>query len=248
MSAKTDHYCFPQPKNKKKFVWRYINFTKFFSLISTKTLFLSRADRLDDPFEGSYSKANIQLRSKVYKDIPKNGFDKMNEQMSNFARWIRQWTFINCWHMSDDESAAMWRLYTKSNEAVAIQTTYENLVKALPEFVYVGLVEYIDYKKDWVPEGNSFYPFMHKRKSFAHENEIRTIHQRYPTSKKGILVGVQNDKDGESVDVNLTLLIDKVYVAPTASTWYRNLVEEVLKKYVIDKKVELSNLDEKPVY
>lgn len=229
-------------------MWRYIDFTKFFSLISTKTLFLSRADRLDDPFEGSYSKANIQLRSKVYKEIPKNSFDKMNEQMSNFARWIRQWTFINCWHISDDESAAMWRLYTKSNEAVAIQTTYENLVKALPEFVYVGLVEYIDYKKDWLPEGNSFYPFMHKRKSFAHENEVRVIHQKYPTSKKGILFGVQNDKDGISVDVNLTLLIDKVYVAPTASTWYRNLVEKVLKKYVIDKKVELSNLDEKPVY
>ncbi len=99
-----------------------------------------------------------------------------------------------------------------------------------------------------MPEGNSFYPFMHKRKSFAHENEVRVIHQKYPTSKKGILFGKQNDKDGISVNVNLTLLIDKVYVAPTASTWYRNLLEEVLKKYVIDKKVELSNLDEKPEY
>ena len=89
---------------------------------------------------------------------------------------------------------------------------------------------------------------MHKRKSFAHENEVRVIHQKIPTSKKGILFGKQNDKDGILVDVNLTLLIDKVYVAPTASTWYRNLLEEVLKKYVIDKKVELSNLDEEPVY
>lgn len=248
MSAKTDHYCFPQPENKKILVWRYIDFTKLFSLISTKTLFLSRADRLDDPFEGSYSKANIQLRPTVYKHVPKNSFDKMNEQMSNFARWIRQWTFISCWHMSDDESAAMWKLYTKTNEGVAIQTSYENLVNALPEFVYVGLVQYIDYKKDWLPEGNSFYPFMHKRKSFAHENEIRAIHQKYPTSKKGILVGDQNDQDGISVDVNLTLLIDKVYVAPTASTWYRNLIEEVLKKFEINIEVKLSNLDEKPVY
>jgi len=229
-------------------VWRYMDFTKFFSLISTKTLFLGRADRLDDPFEGSYSKANIQLRPKIYKDIPKNIFDKMNEQMSSFARWIRQWTYINCWHMSDYESAAMWKLYAKSNQAVAIQTSYENLVNALPEDVFIGLVQYIDYEKDWLPEGNTLYPFMHKRKSFAHENEVRIVHQTYPTSEKGILVGDQNDRDGISVNVNLTLLIDKAYVAPTAPAWYLNLVEEVLKKYEINKALNLSNLDEKPVF
>ena len=237
-----------QPKDEKALVWRYMDFTKFFSLISTITLFLCRADQLGDPFEGSYSKANIQLRPEVYKDIPKDSSKKMQHQISAFARWIRQWTYINCWHMSDYESAAMWKLYAKSNEAIAIQTSYENLVNSLPESVYVGLVQYIDYEKDWLPEGYSFYPFMHKRKSFAHENEVRIIHQDYPTSEKGVLVDVQNDCDGISIAVDLNILIDKVYVAPTAPTWYLNLVKEVLKKYKINKMLNLSKLDKKPVY
>ena len=248
MSAKTNHPCFPQPGNEKILVWRYIDFTKFLSLISTKTLYLPRADKLGDPFEGSYSKANIQFRPQVYKDMPADSFNKMISRMSYLARWRRQWTYISCWHMNDHESAAMWKLYTNTKESVAIQTTYENLVNALPESVYVGLVQYIDYKKDWLPEDNTFYPFMHKRKSFAHENEVRIIRQEEPVYEGKILVDKQNDRDGIAVAVNLTLLIDKVYIAPTASTWDRSLVEEVLKKYEINKEVKLSNLDEDPVY
>ena len=57
--ANVDHPCFRQPENKNLRLWRYMDFTKFVSLIATKKLFFCRSDRFDDPFEGSYSKANV---------------------------------------------------------------------------------------------------------------------------------------------------------------------------------------------
>jgi len=247
LPANTTHMCFIQPEDQNALVWRYMDFTKFFSVVSTGSLFLCRADLLGDPFEGSFSKANIKLRHGVYK-LPKAQLDKMQQQMANIAKGTRQWTYINCWHLSEYESAAMWRLYAKSNEAVAIQTTYKNLTDSLPDNVYIGLVQYIDYEKDWLPEGNIFFPFMHKRKSFAHEREVRIVRQDLPTSQRGIDVGRSNDLKGISVNTDLNLLIEKVYVAPTVPNWYFNLVEEVLKKYEINKKVYSSRLDEEPVY
>lgn len=248
MSAKTDHPCFLQPTDQNVLVWRYMDFTKFFSLVSTESLFLCRADLLGDPFEGSYSKANIKLRPEVYKDLPEAVRDKIQQQMADYAKWVRQWTYINCWHTSEYESAAMWQLYAKSDKAVALKTTYKNLIDSLPDHVYVGLVQYIDYEEDWLPEGNVFYPFMHKRKSFAHEKEVRIVHQDLPTSGKGIRVGAANDLEGLSVPVDLDLLIERVYIAPTSPNWYFNLVVEVLKKYEISKALYSSKLDEEPVY
>ena len=84
--------------------------------------------------------------------------------------------------------------------------------------VYCGLVQYIDYDRDWLPEGYTFLPFLHKRKSFAHEREVRIVHQDLPKSDRGISVGVENSLLGITIPVNLDLLIGRVYVAPTSSS------------------------------
>ena len=82
---------------------------------------------------------------------------------------------VNCWHMSDVESAAMWRLYATARNSVALLTRFHLLTYVLPETVYVGKLRYIDYTKDRIPEGNVFYPIMYKRKSFEHERELRVV-------------------------------------------------------------------------
>ena len=192
MTATTDHPCFRQPNSEDILLWRYMDFTKFVFLISTKSLFFCRADLLGDPFEGSYSKANVKLRPYVYKDLEQDQFIKMTNQMANFAKWSREWTYVNCWHANEYESAAMWDLYGKTNHAVAIVTDYKTLKAVLPEKAYLGLVNYIDYEKEWLPEGNTFYPFMHKRKSFEHEREVRAIIQEFPVQDNKIAVGKKN--------------------------------------------------------
>ena len=43
-----------QPENETVKVWRYMDFTKLISLIDSQCLFFTRADKFDDPFEGSW--------------------------------------------------------------------------------------------------------------------------------------------------------------------------------------------------
>ena len=38
---------------------------------------------------------------------------------------------INCWHESDHESAAMWKLYAKDDNGIAIKTDFDSLAKIL---------------------------------------------------------------------------------------------------------------------
>lgn len=59
--------------------------------------------------------------------------------------------------MNDYESAAMWKLFLKTNEGVAIQTTYGRLFDSLdklPKPVYVSTVKYIDYENDIIDWGH----------------------------------------------------------------------------------------------
>lgn len=225
-----------------------MDFTKFVSLVSSGSLFFCRSDLLKDPFEGSYSKANVVLRPQVYKDMPSDEFGMMMEQMPGFAKWVREWTYINCWHANEYESAAMWDLYAKTNEAVAIETSYQKLKNVLPENAFIGYVNYIDYESEWLPEGNTFYPFTHKRKSFEHEKEVRAVIQELPKNENGIEVGKQNTQPGTMVPTVLNDLITTIHVAPTAPAWLAELVAEVREKYEISATVRKSDLYSEPVF
>lgn len=225
-----------------------MDFTKFVSLLVTKKLFFCRSDHFEDPFEGSYSKANIALRPQIYKDMPKEQLDTMLTTMSNFSRWVRGWTYINCWHANEHESAAMWKLYAQTNEAVAIETDYQQLATVLPENVYLGLVNYINYETDWLPEGNGFYPFTHKRTSFEHEMEVRAVVQDLPTTETGIQMNTINPLTGIQVDIDVASLVKCVHVSPTSPDWFHNIVQETSKKFEFAFDVKRSNLYSEPVF
>ncbi|MCK2045600.1 MULTISPECIES: hypothetical protein [Chromohalobacter] len=172
----------------------------------------------------------------------------MTNQMADFSKWIRGWAYISCWHADNYESAALWGLYTKTNEAVAIETNYAKLRDVLPENVCLGLVNYIDYDREWLPEGSSFYPFMHKRKSFEHEKEVRAVIQELPDAEKGIALGKENERPGSNVNVDLNALIETVHVSPTAPKWFSELVSSVASAYRLSAPVNQSLLYSEPVY
>ncbi len=48
----------------------------------------------------------------------KNGSDD-----TEVHKKIREIHFVSCWHENETESEAMWKLYLKSGDGVAIQTT-----------------------------------------------------------------------------------------------------------------------------
>ena len=229
-----------------------MDFTKFVALLESGALFFPRADKLGDPFEGSYSRGNESLRpekyKKMYDEVEPELIRQINENKATFAKWHRQWTFISCWHMNPAESAAMWQLYANSNEAVAIRSSFYRLANALDEFTFIGTVEYIDFEKDWIPETNTFYPYVHKRLSFSHERELRAVYVELPTNENGIDMNAVPPDVGIEKPVNLNQLIESVYVAPTSPVWFERLVKNVCHRYSLETNVHKSALDNEPFY
>ena len=165
---------FPPPANCV--LWRYMDLTKLLSLLESNRLFFPRSDKFDDPYEGAWSQAGVKL----LRDPTTNG-GMPPEAVESFiahAEQMKQQMFISCWFTSDHESAAMWQLYLQSPEGIAIKTDRDSLTAAIDAAPYKGrttIVRYIDYETTPIPFGNLFFPFIHKRLSFADENEIRAI-------------------------------------------------------------------------
>lgn len=233
-----------KPKNEHAKIWRYVDFTKFVSLLDKKALFFSRADKIGDPFEGSHPRENISLRARVYKD-----YDIRLETVSEIYKLLREFTAVNCWHLNEYESAAMWKLYLKSDEGIAIQSDFKRLKSSFIDNKYqihVGKVQYVDYNIERIPD----YPlssFLYKRKSFSHEQELRAIIQKLPP--KGITKRSKRPFDnGIYISVDLNLLINRIYLAPACPKWLFELTKSVTQKYGLDKEVKQSSLDDIPIY
>ncbi|MEM5603402.1 hypothetical protein AAHB61_29780 [Bacillus cereus] len=166
---------------------------------------------------------------------------------------IREWTFINCWHMNEYESDAMWKLYFKSNVEIAIQSTFNKLCNSfsnVEEGICISKVNYIDYELDDLQNKRHILsPFVYKRKAFAHERELRAVMMKFPNHET---VHDNNRKSfdcGAHVQVNLEELIDTIYMAPTAPAWTVELVKLMLNKYELGhKKVLQSSLIEIPSF
>ncbi len=240
---------FNPPKSPTAKIWRYMDFAKYVWFLETKLLYFVRVDRLDDQFEGTYGRANRRMRPEVYKGLYEDGPNEFNRQVRHrdeIFRWLRQWTFINCWHQNDYESAAMWRLYAETNQAIAILSTYEKLRAQLPKEVSIGMIEYKDYDAEWLPEGHTLWPFVHKRKSFEHERELRAIIQFFPNGRIEL---TSQEPHGEKYHhVALTDLVEEVRVAPAAPSWFRETVAFVTRHYGFNLYVRQSSLDDEALY
>lgn len=242
--GRAPYALFMPPVNLDTRVWRYLDFTKFVSLLENGGIFFPSVASLHDPFEGSFARGNQVLRPLVYRHMP----NEFGISASEIIQRLRHCVAASCWHMNEHESAGMWKLYAKSNEAVCIQSTFRKLRDCLGKEVRVGTVRYVDYETDWIPESNPLAPFLYKRKSFEHEREVRAI---IPMEDlKEILRGKEAGKSsGVWRKVNLNSLIEHVHVAPDAPDWFASLVENVTKKYGYEHNtVVKSSLASSPLY
>jgi len=264
-----EHPDFPVPESGDTTIWRYMDFTKFLSLLVTEELYFSRMDKLDDPFEGHYTPANISFNQMEYSDLPDdlkesdaipdeetfNVMRKFTETSHKLAKHTREVSFVNCWHAQEHESAAMWSQYLKSNDGIAIRSSYTNLIESFKQYgdfeIHIGMVRYLDYKSEGISVGNLLSPCMHKRKSFEHEKEMRCLIWTPQHGKNHMFDPEKNRYENEAglyVPVSLDILIQDVYISPTAPCWIRTLAENVVDKYDLSKIVRQSELSEKPIY
>jgi len=248
-----EHSTFIQPENEDMKVWRYMDFTKFVSLIESYCLYFTRVDKFDDPFEGSWPKINVTSRKIIPENLPSDGHKNFFDMMQKIGELHKQWprfNAINCWHINNYESAAMWKLYLKSDEGIAIQSTYSKLKKSLidRETVYLGKVIYLDYDTDSIDERNLLGPFVHKRRSFAHEQEIRALVTKWPIFNTSIDFKQNTIEHGLKIKVDLETLVEKVFVAPGAPVWFADLIKSIIVQYGFSFEVVHSKLNENPVY
>lgn len=244
-----EHPVFKKPDNTNVRIWRFIDFTKYVSMLESKALFFCRADLFPDIFEGTYPKLTTEA-VKQQKDLPDQGKNTVIKALELFEKFHVKGYYLNCWHMNDYESDAMWKLYTNNNLGVAIQSTFELLTKSISDekTIYVGKVNYIDYNKQVFPINNTMYPYVHKRISYSHEQELRALTNYSPKdSYQNPLLFDKNPK-GFNIKVDLDVLIEKIYISPNAPDWFKELVKSVSSKYNLGKPIESSSLDERPLF
>jgi hypothetical protein len=230
------NWFFDKPKNENAKIWRYMDFTKFVSLLDKSSLFFTRADKLNDPFEGSCPENVVRYYAK------KEGFNYLPE----FYQELKKFTFVNCWHLNEYESAALWKLYLKSNEGIAIQSNFvrlKNSFKDEEHDIFIGKVRYTDYTT-CKERGRAFaYPILYKRKLFKHEEELRAVISTIPKTDPP---WKPTKDDGIYVHVDLDILIDKIYLAPISPKWHAELLQSLIQRYHLAKEVKHSDLDSEP--
>lgn len=218
------------PQNLDTIVWKYLDLSKFLDLLLYKKLFMSRSDKFEDQYEGTFSEPSFDEIKKI---------TEHNSDFLNFYKSRRKNIVISSWHINEYESFAMWQIFTQNSEGLAIQSTLGRIQKALKSEnqyeQHIGEVNYIDYKKELTPFENPFFPFLFKRKSFQYEREIRIISDLTPYN---LLIN-----EGMKINIDINQLIEKIYIHPKSENWYKNLVIELLKRLDFDFKIEKSDLE-----
>jgi len=233
----SEHPFFLQPADENSKVWHYTNFVKFISMLEKQSLFFNRADKFNDLFEGSYPKINTQNREKVPKELPatksvKRALHEVAQQTTEMHKIWRKYVALNCWHLNDHESAAMWSLYSRKNDGVALQTTYAKLKESLiAEKFFLGKVQYIDYERSELPDNHLLVPFIHKRESYEHEQEVRAVIMKPPFRGDQLDFDLETINNGLYISVDLNILLETVFVAPDTPDWFLELVEKMKSRY-----------------
>lgn len=238
------HPCFAEPKNNEIKIWRYLTLPKFIDLLHSRTLFFTRADLLrgEDKAEGSsltnadldaikffdeLSKRNIRIPHQNLANTSINDLMALSQRTQEVSEelLIKKY-FINCWHMNEHESFAMWKIYSEPF-GVCVQSTYNSLTRAFndPEYsflkhpkIYSGEVKYINWDSDSMPRDNGFWPVMHKKREFKYENELRCIVWEH--NKNVVKVGVDLDR-----------LIHNIHINPYTPPWFHNVIVSLCEKY-----------------
>ena len=218
------------PEDDAVIVWKYLDLSKFLDLLLSQKLFMSRSDKFEDQYEGTFSEPTYEEIKKIAANKP---------EFLNYYKSHREKVTISSWHINEYESFAMWQIFTKNNEGLAIQSTIGRLKEAVAKEEdyeqYIGQVNYIDYKKEYIPFEDAFFPFLFKRKSFQYEREVRIITDASQHNKV--------IKDGLKIAVDINQLIEKIYIHPKSENWYKELVIELMQKLNFNFTVEISDLE-----
>jgi hypothetical protein len=292
MADRHGNILLQKPSNENVKIWRYMNFASFVSLLQRKALFFTSIAALQksDPLEGALPIAIANFPVEELNNYVDENDNIDEEEKSEFKaklkfiseakedyRWMKPIelysNFVNCWHINEYESLAMWKLYCSTQEGIAIQSTYRRLedsfidTEVSPRYgggrrimPLVRMINYVDHFDISAPIVDPSFPYLYflKHKSFEHERELRAM----------LFIGgtVQNDKpqlinllpesvpieyekySGIYFPVDPLILIENIFAAPNSPIWFYELIEKTIKQYDLNVPVVRSVLLQPPTY
>lgn len=171
--------------NREQKIYRIFPLSRFEEMIQNKELVLVRPSMWDDPFENFFLSVNV---------LDTN--DEFGSLQSIKDSWYGQ-----CWTLNEDTDA-MWRIYSPYKDGVRISTTVGKLFDAIYDEndkwaslkYFIGQVEYKTKQEisnfmqntsfGSVALGGQNDGFAKllcvKREAFAHENEVRILISKTP--------------------------------------------------------------------
>ena len=104
----------------KQILWRYMDLSKFISLLSTKSLWLAKSNTFKDQQEGKFPSVMQQELDAIYETFGEDKNSKI-QNAKDFKRFLCSNAFISCWHKNAEENMVMWEIYGHDTNLVAIQ-------------------------------------------------------------------------------------------------------------------------------
>lgn len=219
-------------------LWRYMDFFKFQDLMESSSLYFSRPDRFEDPFEGRFSTGNQNSLSKseaAFRQL----YNIADPDSDDYIEVHRNVVFILCWHRSLRESREMWNAYTTSRDSVVITTS----VRAIRRFTPTTLMKYgvkyspLDNPRTEFSHNSLFY---YKPPEYSFEREFRML--RSPDEGE-VFYSENPDDIYRRVRIELRKIIHRVVLHPECSEETSERVSGLLQKHLPKIKAMPSSLD-----
>lgn len=249
---------------KDTYIWRYMSLAKFLDLITTNSIYFATNKQLitGDPYEGTlpiftnalfYLDSDYQSKKEEYNNITAKPLidilkDTKSLQISQKIENIRNSTYINCWHINDDENYLMWQSYARKKGDIAIVSDIDSLIDAIDTDIDIEAIKVKYSSKDFNIEitnvsntvNNSEEELKeiikisskYKKELFKNENELRLIFQ------------VNNKDFNQKIKVDLNKLIKYIYVSPDSTETEKQTVIKLISS-LRDKKETNLNIENK---
>lgn len=198
---------FPERLDDDQPLWQHMGFLKFLDIVQQSSLTHIRIPKFSDPLETNTPKGLTvpdgewppEPDAENEHTIKFTGVDTLQDLLDIYVKH----SYVTCWHASNYESYAMWKVYGYTDRSIGIRTTVGDLKKAIKnadnggeETVFISPVEYLNYGLNWeqlneqtrrrvnqiverfTDSGEQLPPFapaLFKHQHYEYEREVRTI-------------------------------------------------------------------------
>jgi len=217
-------------------IWRYLSLSKFLDILMRESLFFCRADRFKDTYEGFVNSALTEQISEEFTEF--ENAQQMQKDLIFQLSSLKEYSLVNCWNMSYPDSLDMWKNYCSEYEGVAIKSNIERLKSSIQgedkDSFHIRPIKYRDIEKTEEYDANGINLFTFKKLEFSYENELRVIlpfaHQNTISEEVIDEEGVEliPYEFGKYVSINFKNLVEEIYIAPLATSWFVELVETLV--------------------